>query len=176
MERIKLGPDGRVILPQPDDLSKKEKDDAMGAYLMMFAAWGIGLPLPFLSLIAALIYHGLNKKKSRYVAFHSYQSLLSETVISIINAVFIIWLVGILFSHTRDFTTAFYIYLVFTIFWNLVYTIASLVGCVKAKNGQFFYFLIFGQVAFNAYYGEIAIIRDRMAAENKPVNLPPDKF
>jgi len=176
MENINLAADGSVILPQPDELAKKDKDDAMGAYLMMFAAWGIGLPLPFLGLIAALIYHNLNNKKSRFAAFHSLQSLYSETAISIINGVFIIWLIKAAVSHPSGFTTAFFIYLAFTVFWNLVYAIASIVACVKAKNGQFFYFLGFGQLAFNAYYGERAIIRNQMNADNKPVNTPPGKF
>ncbi|MBN1646818.1 MAG: DUF4870 domain-containing protein [Spirochaetales bacterium] len=176
MEKINIGSDGKVILPQPDEISKREKEDAMGAYLMMFAAWGIGLPLPFFSFIAALIYHLINRKKSRFVAFHSYQSLLSETVVSALNTILIIWLLAIAFSSHHHFATPFFIYLLFTVFWNIVYVIASLVGCVKAKNGQFLYFLVFGQIAFRAYYGESAIIRDRMQAEKKPVNLPPEKF
>ena len=43
-------------LPQPHELSEREKEDAMGAYLMMFAAVGAGLPLPVINLIAAIIY------------------------------------------------------------------------------------------------------------------------
>ena len=33
-----------LLLPQPQDLTVREKEDAMGAYLMMFAAWGAGSP------------------------------------------------------------------------------------------------------------------------------------
>jgi hypothetical protein len=54
-------------LPQPDDISIREKEDAMGAYLMMFAAHAIGLPLPIISLVAAIIYLYLNRKTSRFV-------------------------------------------------------------------------------------------------------------
>ena len=32
---------------------------------MMFAAWGAGLPLPLLNLLAAVIYFFTNKKPSR---------------------------------------------------------------------------------------------------------------
>jgi len=67
-----------IRLPQPDELSEREKDDAMGAYLMMFATWVVGLPLPVLNLIAAVIYFYVNKKSSRFVAFHALQSLLSQ--------------------------------------------------------------------------------------------------
>ncbi len=41
---------------QPNEIDILEKEDAMGAYLMMFAALGAGLPLPVLNLVAAIIY------------------------------------------------------------------------------------------------------------------------
>jgi hypothetical protein len=50
-------------VPQPEELSNKEKDDAMGGYLMMFAALAVGLPLPIINLIASIIYYYTNKKK-----------------------------------------------------------------------------------------------------------------
>ena len=43
-------------LQQPDEIPEREKEDAMGAYLMMFAAVAIGLPLPIINLIASIIY------------------------------------------------------------------------------------------------------------------------
>ncbi|MCH8319303.1 MAG: hypothetical protein IIA88_12580, partial [Bacteroidetes bacterium] len=39
-------------VPQPDEIPTREKEDAMGAYLMMFAAIAAGLPLPIINLIA----------------------------------------------------------------------------------------------------------------------------
>ncbi|MCH8330385.1 MAG: hypothetical protein IH946_03240, partial [Bacteroidetes bacterium] len=47
-------------LPQPDDIPTREREDAMGAYLMMFAAVAAGLPLPIINLIAAIIYYYVN--------------------------------------------------------------------------------------------------------------------
>ena len=174
MEDIKLTANGHVKLPQPNEISKREKEDAMGAYLMMFAAWGIGLPFPFLSLIAAFIYHMINRKKSRFVAFHSYQSLLTEALVSILNAVLIIWLVVILFSKELTFSNGFFIYLFFVIFWNLVYTVVSLIGCFKAKKGKFYYFLVFGRIAFNTYYGKRAQLKMQKQKNIKAENKPPD--
>ncbi len=46
-----------MAFPQPNELSKREKEDAMAAYLMNFAAWGASLPLPSLNLIASAIYY-----------------------------------------------------------------------------------------------------------------------
>ena len=75
-----------IKLPQPDEISRREKEDAMGAYFMMFAAWGIGLPFPFLNLVAAVIYYGLHKRKSKFVAFHALQSLTSQVPVTVANA------------------------------------------------------------------------------------------
>jgi len=58
-------------LPQPGEIPEREKEDAMGAYLMMFAAVAIGLPLPVINLIAAIIYYYVNRKKSRFIHFHA---------------------------------------------------------------------------------------------------------
>jgi len=33
-----------ISLPQPDEIPEREKEDAMGAYLMMFASLAIGSP------------------------------------------------------------------------------------------------------------------------------------
>ena len=74
-------------LPQPEDMETREKEDAMGAYLMMFASIGAGLPLPIINLIASIIYFILNKSKSRFVKFHSHQSLLSQIPTSLMNSV-----------------------------------------------------------------------------------------
>jgi uncharacterized Tic20 family protein len=177
MEDVIFTTDGKIKLPQPNEISTREKEDAMGAYLMMFAAWAIGRPLPFLSLIAAFIYHMINKNKSRFVAFHSYQSLITEALISTLNAVLVIWLFIILFAGDKlYFPSLFFIYLIFVIFWNIVYTVVSLIGCFKAKKGQFYYFLLFGRIAFNAYYGKKAQLKMQKQKQMSTENKPPQGF
>jgi|TARA_B110000879_G_scaffold48203_1_gene67938 hypothetical protein len=49
-----------VKLPQPHELSEREKEDATGAYLIMFAALATSLPLPIINLIAATVYYYVN--------------------------------------------------------------------------------------------------------------------
>ncbi|MDI3527939.1 MAG: hypothetical protein PWR03_2123 [Tenuifilum sp.] len=44
-------------IPQPDEVSDIEKDDAMGAYFMMFATTGLGLPLPILENFEIICSH-----------------------------------------------------------------------------------------------------------------------
>ena len=60
-------------IPQPEEISTREKEDAMGSYLMMFAAIGAGLPLPMLNIIATFIDYFLHKSKGRFVRFHVLQ-------------------------------------------------------------------------------------------------------
>ena len=42
------------------------KEDAMGAYFMMFATAAMGLPLPILNLVAAIIYYYVNRDALLY--------------------------------------------------------------------------------------------------------------
>ena len=169
MDDIKLTADGRIKLPQPQEISKREKEDAMGAYFMMFATWGLGLPLPLINLIAAVIYFALNKKKSRFVAFHSYQSLITQIPVSLLNAGLIIWTVhNLLSGNITLFNQYFFVYLFFVIFWNIIYTIFSIIGAVKAKHGQFYYILFFGILSFNKYYGSKAQTARQKMFENRP--------
>jgi len=141
-----------ITLPQPDEISRREREDAMGAYFMMFAAWGIGLPLPFLNLIAAGIYYGIHKKKSRFVAFHALQSLSSQIPVTIANAGLLFWLIR---NLVRDFgfNSSFWVYMTFVAALNIAYLVTSLVALSRAYKGNFFYFPIFGRMAFDNWYG-----------------------
>ena len=143
----------------------------MGAYLMMFAAWGVGLPLPILNLIAAIIYHYVNRKNSRFAAFHSLQSLLSQIPVTAINLVLVGWIIRNLVNE-RVFSSSFFAYLIFMIVMNLAYVCLSLVGMVRAKKGRMYYMPFFGRVAFARYFGPDAISFDKPL----PPNEPPEGF
>lgn len=172
MEDIVLNEDGRVVLPKPEEISQKAKDDAMGAYLMMFAAWGLGLPLPFLGLIASTIYYFINNKESRFAAFNAYQSLLLHLGVSILNAAVIIWGIVAWASPKIKLGPTFFIFLIFTILWNLIYMVFSIIACMKARKGRFYYFIFIGRIAFNKFYNKKAQTRQARIIEN----LPPKGF
>ena len=154
-------------LPQPNEIKKTEKEDAMGAYFMMFASIAIGLPLPIINLIASTIYLFMgNVQKSRFVKFHAYQSLLSQIPITIINVIGVVWFI-ILVSNNFIFTKEFYTYLIILGISNLIYFIISLYASTKAKQGRFFYFLFFGKIVYH-------IVFLKKNNENKKItNLPP---
>lgn len=160
-----------IRIPQPDEVSEREKEDAMGAYLMMFAAWGIGLPLPLLNLIAALIYFMVNRKASRFVAFHAHQALTSQVPVSLLNAGLIGWFVGIALTGFH-FVPAFFIALIFVGLVNVADIVYSLIATVKARKGRMYYLPVFGRLAYARYYGP------RAAPLARPVepNRPPEGF
>ena len=132
-------------LPQPEELSKKEKEDAMGAYLMMFASIGAGLPFPIINLIAAVIYYFVNRKKSRFVKFHSFQSLISQFPTTILNAITLSWTIRN-FLTDSDFDQSFFGFLIAVIVTNIAYFVFSIIGAVKAKKGQMYYLFFFGRL------------------------------
>ena len=135
-------------LPQPDEIPVREREDAMGAYLMMFASIGAGLPLPIINLIAAVIYFFVNKKKSRFVHFHSLQSLLSQLPTSLINAGAVFWGLRI-FILEWDFSDSFKGYLWMALVANLIYFVFSIVAAVQARKGRMYYLIFFGRMSYN---------------------------
>jgi uncharacterized membrane protein len=153
-------------LPQPDDIPVREKEDAMGSYFMMFASLAAGLPLPILNMVAAIIYYYLHKKKSRFIQFHTLQSLISQIPVTLMNAAGVIWFIVIL-AGDLYFTRNFKGYMAMLIIANLTYIIFSLVAATRARRGEFFYFLFFGRYAYHVAYQ----INDR--EEKQVVNEPP---
>ncbi len=139
-------------LPKPDELTTREKEDAMGAYFMMFASLAAGLPLPVINLIAAIIYYYLNKGKGRFVKFHALQSLLSQLPLSLMNAIAVFWLLRTIFWEYGSFDDYLKGYLIAIVIANIVYIVFSIVAAVRARKGRFYYFIFFGKIAYHNVY------------------------
>lgn len=138
-----------LSIPQPEDIPIRMREDAMGAYLMMFAALAAGLPLPIINLIASLIYFYIHKNKGPFIKFHLLQSLYSQLITSAMNIVLVFWTVRIFFFESMVITDYYKGYLAVVILANLLYFIFSVIAAVKARQGRFFYFLVFGKWAFH---------------------------
>jgi uncharacterized Tic20 family protein len=160
-----------IVLPQPGNLTEREKEDAMGAYLMMFAAWGAGFPLPLVGLIASIIYFYLNKKSSAFTAYHSFQALLTHIPVSVMNAAAVIWGIVLFVIEKPQHLRMYAAFCIFAGIWNVLYMVFSIIACVKARKGRFFYFWVFGRLSFATYYGGSSTHHIR---EEK--NLPPEGF
>jgi uncharacterized membrane protein len=155
-------------LPQPEEIPDRDKEDAMGAYLMMFASLAIGLPIPLVNLIASVIYFFVNRKNSLFAAFHSLQALLTHIPVVLLNAGMVGWLIGNLVVKA-GYAPGFFWYLFFTILANLAYIIWSIVALVRARKGRFVYFPLIGRFCFGRYYGPNAEKRHKAKQwENKP--------
>ncbi len=159
-----------IVVPQPHELSEREKEDAMGAYLMMFAAWGAGFPFPLVGLIASIIYFYINKKSSAFTAFHAYQALLTHIPISVLNAAAVVWGIVLFAANTHHHLRIFAIFCTFSAAWNVLYMAFSIVACVNARKGRFYYFWVFGRFAFAKYY----LPGSNRAAAAVERNLPPE--
>jgi len=159
-------------IPQPSEIPERQKEDAMGAYLMMFASFAIGLPLPLLNLIASIIYFFVNRKNGDFVAFNCLQALLSHVPVVLLNAGVVGWVVGILVVPPHDaFSAAFFWFLFFVVLVNLAWIIWSIVAMVHARKGHFIYMPLIGRMCFARYYGPRAA--SRRAAQSWQ-NRPPE--
>lgn len=155
-------------LPQPNKIAEREKEDAMGAYLMMFAAVAIGLPLPIINLIAAVIYYFVNRKKSRFINFHCLQSLLSQIPTTLINWVVVIWGIRIFFTDLT-LNNSFWAFAIFAGLTTFLYFIFSIIAAYKARQGKMYYFLFFGKIAYEAAYR----VKPESIQGTEPINKPP---
>ncbi len=165
-----------IEIPQPEELSEREKEDAMGAYFMMFAALASSLPLPIINLIAAVIYYFINRKKSRFIHFHCLQSLLSQFPTTLLNWGLLFWLLQIYVFHNYQINNYYYAYLFFAIVANVLYIIYSLIAALKARKGIFFYFLFFGPYAYSRVYRKENLLgyeNEKTLLNNSMTNTPP---
>ncbi len=156
-------------IPQPGEIDVRVREDAMGAYFMMFATAALGLPLPLLNLVAAIIYYYVNRDKGRFVQFHTLQSLYSQIPVTLLNTGLVAWTI-VNFVRDFDFNGMYWGYLVMTAIADLVYLIFSIVGAVKARKGIFYYFLFFGKLAYHQVY-RVRPGRDVAAHRNRPPGL-----
>jgi len=158
-----------LVLPQPADISQREKDDAMASYLMMFASWAVGRPLPLGNLVASFVYYAVNRKGSKFVAFHSLQSLLSQVPVSLLTAGVVGWGIGLLVKGgAAGGLWPFLGYVFFTAAVNILYLVFSIVALVHANKGRFYYLPFLGRLAFDRHYGAAPAERSRPAWVNRP--------
>lgn len=160
------------LLPQPDQIPEREREDAMGAYLMMFAAVAVALPLPVVNLIAAIIYYYVNRIKSRFIHFHSLQSLLSQLPTTLLNWGLLYWSLRIWFFDSLEMDDYYKGYLLTTILANILYLVFSIVAAVQARKGRMYYFLLFGKLSYQIVFSKSSSITYKsdtvISFENKP--------
>jgi uncharacterized membrane protein len=118
----------------------------MGAYLMMFAAVAVALPLPIINLIAAIVYHIVNKNKSRFIHYHSLHSLIAQLPITLLNWGFLIWAIQIWWFNSMAISTELWIYASFVTLMNILYFTFSIIAAIHARRGEMYHFVIVGKM------------------------------
>jgi hypothetical protein len=123
------------------DLSASDRDQASWAYFVSFASLGLGLPIPFLSLVAGVVFHAVVHRRSPFVAFHSWRALLLGLPASLVVGVWSCWGLAVL---NDLFLSAGQVVGDLTAFWVLGAAAAALLtaevvlglkGAKNAKNG-----------------------------------------
>ncbi|MBW2454651.1 MAG: DUF4870 domain-containing protein [Deltaproteobacteria bacterium] len=170
--------EGRYPLPQPGEVSSGERGNATSAYLMMFAAAYAGLPLPIINLIAAIVYYFTQYKKSRFVGFHCFQSLITQVPLSVLNMVTLAYVISFALTDAMRESKVFVGILVggcaLAVLANIVYAIFSIVAAYKANKGGIYYIPLFGKWAYDRFYGHDAMGDEFFQAHATPmVNRPP---
>ena len=161
-------------LPKPSELTEREKEDAMGGYLMMFASIAAGLPLPVVNLIASVIYYYMNRGKSRFIHFHALQSLITQIPITIANATLVFLTINTFIVQKMDTASReFFIFAGVVALINLLYFIFSIVAAIKARKGRMYYFFVFGKICYNKVYSKMSSLNYSEEPEND-INLPPN--
>lgn len=155
-------------LPQPEEIELRERDDAMGAYFMMFATTALGLPLPIINLIASIVYYYVNKAKGRFVQFHILQSLYSQLPVTALTTGLFIWTVRNFFREF-EFNNYYWGYLIMTGVVSIIYFIFSVVAAVKSNKGRFYYFFFFGKLAYHVVFQ----VREERTVNGGPINKAP---
>ncbi|MCE2495492.1 MAG: DUF4870 domain-containing protein [Flavobacteriales bacterium] len=156
-------------LPQPSEISSKERERAMASYMTMMASLAGGLPLPFLNLLAIYLFHRWVRSTSRFVHFHSLQSMWSQAPVTILNSILLVWTIVRIFSDDFRFSATYLGFLIPLIVINVAYFIMSVVAGMRAYKGRFYYFPVFGRWAYEVAFDDllsIAIEGDEI--ENKP--------
>lgn len=154
-------------LPQPSELTLRECEDAMGAYLMMFAAIAAGLPLPILNLLASVVYYFVNRGVSRFVHFHALQALLAQIPVTLMNASVVFWTIRTLVKE-QEFTRYFAAYVATVVVVNILYLIVNIIAALRARKGRFYYMLIFGRIAYHVAYVRRIDAQSPTAIINQP--------
>lgn len=157
-------------MPQPEDIPIKEKENAMGAYLMMFASLGAGLPLPMINVIASIIYYFIYRHNSPFVKFHLVQSLWSQVPLSLLNGFIVIWTIKNFVSNAGF--SSIYIGLVLSVvIFNIIYIIFSIYAAMLARRGRVYYFIFFGRLAYEVAFK--VRTDDVEMGPKSDINVPP---
>jgi uncharacterized membrane protein len=161
-------------IPQSEQVTKQEREDAFGSYIMMFASFYI--PIPLVEIPAAGIYYQYYKRKSRFVAFHALQSFLLQIPISLVSFGVVVWGIVMGVRAAMDKAPgmvqliAWLVSMGLVVGGNIAYIVLSLRAAFHAKKGRITYLPWAGPLAYDRVFGP-----GRIEIGPKPQNIPPNE-
>lgn len=112
-----------------------EAETASNSYLMSLVVLIVGLPLPIINLVAAVIFFLANRRGSYFVRWHCTQSLLSQLSLLFMNSSGFWWTVSIILGH-EEVTSRYIAYILTILLFNISEFIATLYSAIKTRKGQ----------------------------------------
>lgn len=131
-----------------------QREAASNSYLMSLVAVGLGMPMPIVNLFATLIFYFQNRKEAVFVRYHCMQALLSQVILSVVNAVHFGWLMSIFFGN-QQFEANYIGFMVATVCLNLAEFISNINGAMKARKGQLYSLALVGPLSAVIYQDEL---------------------
>lgn len=122
-----------------------EAEKASHSYVMSLLAVVWGLPLPFVNLLATLIFYLANRRAPQFVRWHCTQALLSQSSLLIINTVSVVWSVMLLF-HQKTITDSYIAFIITAVIFNIWEFIATIDAAVKTRKGIHVEWFFFGSL------------------------------
>ena len=111
-----------------------EAETASSSYLMSLITIIVGLPLPIVNLIAALIFYLGNRKSTYFVRWHCTQALLSQLSMLFINSYGFWWTVSIIFTE-ESIKSTYIAYIIAAIIFNLTEFLATIYTAIQTRKG-----------------------------------------
>ena len=111
-----------------------EAETASSSYLMSLITIIVGLPLPIVNLIAALIFYLGNRKSTYFVRWHCTQALLSQLSMLFINSYGFWWTVSIIFTE-ESIKSTYIAYIIAAIIVNLTEFVATIYTAIQTRKG-----------------------------------------
>ncbi|MEX2597760.1 MAG: DUF4870 domain-containing protein, partial [Salibacteraceae bacterium] len=115
----------------------------------------------------------VNRRKSRFVHFHSLQSLLSQLPTTFLNWGLLYYVIRIWLLDIGADDEVFYGYLYLTVAANVTYILFSIIAAIKAKRGKMYYFLFFGKLSYEMVFSTKRSFQYDGDTSIKASNQPP---
>jgi uncharacterized Tic20 family protein len=132
----------KKLLHKPDYYAAEK---ACNSYLMSLAAMLVGMPIPFINLIATLAFFFKNRREDLFVRWHCTQALLSQIVLFILNTIVLVWLGQIIWGSLR-LNSEFLALVITTLLFNLTEFAATIYTAIQSRKGIHVEWLFFGSL------------------------------